>query len=444
MLNGNFNRMSFYNNCSFIFLLLFFIACSKESLDSRSAPQSTAIINGVSQVLCLGGTADERAIDIKSTPDGGFVLLSSTNSSDGDLSGMRAGGDDLWIVKCNSMMQIEWSRTLGGYADEDGVSILVDFIGNIYAGLNTISNDGDFSGNLGGTDAVLVKYNSNGVLLYKRHLGSSGDDMFDVLALGSNGNVLGLGSGSGDFDISGSSAGYARLFELDANTGQVLWCVQCPASDNAKIIQDLNQNIYCVAEDFGNPLLFKFSSGGQFLFQTQLSFASSIYDIKMNSQGVFISGSSNTNISVLPKAIYGLYSFSGVQLYVNDVSNLVPLWSSNLPYIIQWATGGVYNGNGFGEIAINCVMDVASLFFITSSSIKGYQIDSNTGQFFTPAIYEIDGKNSIDIVVSSAILKNGTKVLFGTTNSTESVFVNNHNTTFLPGIGSTDLMLIVI
>jgi hypothetical protein len=47
--------------------------------------------------------------------DGGVILAGYSNSPvSGDKTEVNIGGDDFWIVKIDSMGNIQWQRTLGG------------------------------------------------------------------------------------------------------------------------------------------------------------------------------------------------------------------------------------------------------------------------------------------------------------------------------------------
>ena len=72
-----------------------------------------------------GGTWDEWASTIndrnssgiKQTPDGGFVLIGSASSDDGDLSSNN-GEFDFWLVKISSLGNIEWQQCIGAAGDD--------------------------------------------------------------------------------------------------------------------------------------------------------------------------------------------------------------------------------------------------------------------------------------------------------------------------------------
>jgi hypothetical protein len=106
---------------------------------------------------CYGGSGDEGGGYIQKTLDGGIILLTTTNSNDGNISGNH-GGKDAWSIKLSSTGAIQWQKCFGGTDDDfGGVFQLAD--GTYMAGGNTLSNNGDISGNHGvnNSDGFLVK-----------------------------------------------------------------------------------------------------------------------------------------------------------------------------------------------------------------------------------------------------------------------------------------------
>jgi predicted secreted protein len=84
------------------------------------------------------------------TSDGGFALVGESNS-------FGAGGYDFWLIKTDELGNIEWSRTYGG-PERDSAESLVQTIdgGYVLAG-NTLSSGA------GGYDIWLVRTNGQGI-----------------------------------------------------------------------------------------------------------------------------------------------------------------------------------------------------------------------------------------------------------------------------------------
>jgi hypothetical protein len=60
----------------------------------------------------FGGTADDDGGSIQLTADGGYIFAGRTTSNNGDVSGNH-GGIDWWVVKTDVLGNIQWQKTLG-------------------------------------------------------------------------------------------------------------------------------------------------------------------------------------------------------------------------------------------------------------------------------------------------------------------------------------------
>ncbi len=120
-----------------------------------------------------GGERNEIAYASVETTDGGFMIVGSTSSKNSfDVKDSRgyegAGGIDFWIIKTNSTGTIEWSKTFGGSKDDIATSI-VKTTNNEYLIVGTTqSTDGDAnpSGVNGGL--ILIRLKLNGDIVSKR------------------------------------------------------------------------------------------------------------------------------------------------------------------------------------------------------------------------------------------------------------------------------------
>jgi len=130
---------------------------------------------------CLGGTNSDGGIfndyiySIQQTSDGGFIMACETMSNDGDVSGNH-GSYDAWVVKLNSLGDIEWQKCLGGTNRDIANSIQQTSDGGFIVAGYTYSNDGDVSGNHGYCDAWVVKLNSSGDIEWQKCLGGTNWD----------------------------------------------------------------------------------------------------------------------------------------------------------------------------------------------------------------------------------------------------------------------------
>lgn len=107
---------------------------------------------------CMGGTESDYGAFVQQTADGGYIVSGSPQSNDGDVSGNHSFNyEDFWVVKLNSIGNIEWQKCYGG-TNSDGSECIRQTTdgGYIMAGY-TMSNNGDVSGYHGDWDFWIVK-----------------------------------------------------------------------------------------------------------------------------------------------------------------------------------------------------------------------------------------------------------------------------------------------
>ncbi len=154
---------------------------------------------------CLGGTVyGAIAYSIQQTSDGGFIVGGETLSNDGDVSGNH-GEFDAWVVKLDSLGDIEWQKCLGGTGWDWENSIQQTSDGGFIVAGYTNSNDGDVSGNHGSKDYWVVKLNSSGDIEWQKCLGGTNDDWARSIKQTSDGGFIVAGfTASNDGDVSGN------------------------------------------------------------------------------------------------------------------------------------------------------------------------------------------------------------------------------------------------
>lgn len=172
---------------------------------------------------CLGGSGDDHVHGMTPTVDGGFVVLGTTYSGDGDIT-VNFGESDIWVVKLDENGEIEWQRTYGGSSFEWGFSIVqTNDNGFVIAG-STQSNDNDVTINNGGGDIWVVKLDPVGNIEWERSFGGSGTDRSSYVAQTNDGGYVVLGSTmSNDGDVTLNQGGFDLwVVKLDA-LGSILW-----------------------------------------------------------------------------------------------------------------------------------------------------------------------------------------------------------------------------
>lgn len=57
-----------------------------------------------------GGSLNDYCFNVKQTPDGGYILVGSSRSSDFDVSN-NYGESDGWVIKTDASGNIQWEKT---------------------------------------------------------------------------------------------------------------------------------------------------------------------------------------------------------------------------------------------------------------------------------------------------------------------------------------------
>lgn len=153
-----------------------------------------------------GGSQQDTGSDLVPSADGGFLVMASSNSNDGDIT-TGFGGQDIWVLKVNANGDLLWQRTFGGSGFELGLLAEPTDDGYLLCG-STFSSDGNIEGHQGERDLWLAKINEQGDLAWQRCLGGSGADQARLRAVLEDGSLVAYGyTESNDGDVSGNRGG---------------------------------------------------------------------------------------------------------------------------------------------------------------------------------------------------------------------------------------------
>ncbi len=142
----------------------------------------------------LGGTHDDYGTSVDVTNDGGYVIAGDSYSNNGNVSGNH-GDSDFWVVKLNGNGEIEWQRCYGGSDWERTPSILNTINGGYIVAGTTMSNDGDISINHGASDVWVVKTDTIGNIEWEKTYGSYGGEGADCIQQTTDGGYIIAGYG---------------------------------------------------------------------------------------------------------------------------------------------------------------------------------------------------------------------------------------------------------
>ena len=152
----------------------------------------------------IGTTANDESCSVAVDGSGNAYISGWTY---GSLGGPNAGDGDVFLAKYDSSGLLLWTRQIGTTTWDVSQSVAVDGLGNAYISGYTYGSLGGPNPNPGYADAFLAKYNSSGSLLWTRQIGTSADDGSGSVAVDGLGNAY----------ISGET--YGSLGGPNPNTG---------------------------------------------------------------------------------------------------------------------------------------------------------------------------------------------------------------------------------
>lgn len=163
-------------------------------------------VNGQTQ-LCrsYGGPADDKAYALVEASDGGYVMAGQTNS-------YGTANSDVYVVKINTLGDIQWTRTVGGSGNDYAFSMAATTDGGYILGGHTDSYTA------GGDDFYFIKLDVNGNVEWTKVIGGTDDDRgFEVVQTTDGGYAMAgqtasFGAGTQDFYV----------VKLDGS-GNLLW-----------------------------------------------------------------------------------------------------------------------------------------------------------------------------------------------------------------------------
>jgi len=224
-------------------------------------------IGNIQWQRALGGSFTEELNAAVQTPDGGYLVVGYTTSIDGDVSGNHGGNcglgycGDGWVVKLDSLGNIQWQKCYGGSETDYFASITLTPQGTYLLAGETISNDGDVSGNhlppffpvVHTQDIWLVEIDSTGNILWQKCYGGWGKETLREARFIAPDKYLILGgTNSIDGDVSGLHGFQMDIwvFCIDL-TGQLLWqrCIGTEEIDYPGSVAQLHGGNYLVTGD---------------------------------------------------------------------------------------------------------------------------------------------------------------------------------------------------
>jgi hypothetical protein len=244
-----------------------------ESWGSESADWGDGDDGGDPDLTCpphwidqVGSTEPDFGYAVDVHPDGSVYVAGTTNGSLDGLS--NAGRSDFYLSRYAPDGVREWTRLYGTSEAEEVNSLAISPSGDVYL---VGTSDGSFGGtlNAGGYDALLVKLDANGELIWTRLLGTTGRDAGYGVAVGTDADVYIAG-----VSVPGNRHAFVARYSPQGELG---WVQQLDGAvgDGARSVGlDGDDNVYITGERHDGPA--EQPSAESELFLTRLSAAGAI------------------------------------------------------------------------------------------------------------------------------------------------------------------------
>ena len=176
--------------------------------------------------LDAGNISGNNVFNSVTTISDGVVAVGYSDEqcfNHGDWAGVQSKGNsytDAVIVKFNNNGDVVWKKNCGGSGYDYFNDVTIVFDGIVAVGYSDISTygGGDWAGLTakGGNDAIIVKYDNSGNIVWKKNLGGSYGDDYKSVTTASNGNIVAVGYSSQYSFNNGDWAGVQGMGGNDA------------------------------------------------------------------------------------------------------------------------------------------------------------------------------------------------------------------------------------
>lgn len=221
----------------------------------------------VAHLFAIGGTGIDKAEAVEATSDGGYIVVGSNSTN-------TSGNTDVYLFKTDSLINIEWSWSIGGTNNDWGYAVKQTYDKGYIVAVSSNS-----FGN-GGYDAVLMKRDSLGNYQWtKTYGGANWDFVYDLVITHDSGFVF-CG------ETFNNAAGQSDVFVVRTNkNGDTLWTKTIGGTlidKGNSIIETSDSNIVVAGltnttTDSTQVYVLKFSKTGQLLWDS--IYGGSGYDI---------------------------------------------------------------------------------------------------------------------------------------------------------------------
>jgi len=127
----------------------------------------------------FGSSINDNIFSLIQTRDGGFFTAARAGTNDGVVNGNPHGWYDVWLLKLDAELNIEWQKLLGGSKSDSGGKGILELDNGYIINGKTESSNGDAHGN-----GTTVPYNHDDIWVVR--IDSLGNILWDIALGGDN------------------------------------------------------------------------------------------------------------------------------------------------------------------------------------------------------------------------------------------------------------------
>jgi hypothetical protein len=214
----------------FITTMILFLACFSDPISPTTPPINFS--GTLVDVKLFGGSDDEVARELIELRQGGYAMVGSTKSKDGDFGDRNTDNWDLFLMKLDQQGEMIWVKTYGGNAEDFGFSLVETPSGGFVLMGYSSSQDGDVPPTRGYHDNWIIKVDAAGELLWKKSLGFSGHDhAYNVIETQDGGYFF---NGFLDVTASNGQGNSGKSSQASRHGVGEFWCHKIDTNGNIK------------------------------------------------------------------------------------------------------------------------------------------------------------------------------------------------------------------
>ncbi|REL32972.1 hypothetical protein DYD21_14245 [Rhodohalobacter sp. SW132] len=238
------------------------MTCGTESIPDE---EDQTLEEVTTNFLTIGGSGGDYGQSIYQTGDGGFIVSGLTTSTDGIFSESFAEGRSIFVIKFNIVGDKQWVKTFNGH--EGATSIVQSHDGGYILTGHSRSIDGNYSNaDPGLKNLYIIKLNSLGEIQWEKKIGGSDNDEVSSIAQLHNGSiVLTGGTSSNDGDFSGMNSEQRGIFviKLDSDGNTQLIKIISGNNWSSSVINTHDGGFALTGHAGSNIIIIKFNSDGK-------------------------------------------------------------------------------------------------------------------------------------------------------------------------------------